>query len=368
MPEHLDAKALSIQEYGKQHFLRPHQRDELERSIAHIDERLANPVILELTGGNREALLKQRTNEAAMLHRGTPPRLSAPDLKKVYTRLKKCEELITNGQPSWTQMERARPSDIDNFIAHENTRHADRDDGTYTTKRAVLARKNYLMTLDWNLPQERRGLAPHEMSQAVLRSDTVRGDSPAYRRNYDFIQWEDATEASLSAEIDDDTYAFFVGLKTLGWADSSIQKKLDWTQPMYAAAMARWRGEAQGQHASTAQNGAQVTAATTPPTRLEHAHRQFTAELHALGLSVKDACVAVHISPVTFKSYERRGWSLVKHKELTQWIAKKTRAVQRSAEPADDKGERAETPEAEPASLSTEILRAFGTKIEGKPV
>lgn len=234
MSETLSARELSIEEYGKHNFLRPVQRQELERSIAGIEERLAQPILLEMAGGDREALEKQHAKEQAMLASGSPPRLDAVGQRHVYKKMQKCEDLIVNGLPTFTMMERGRPADIDHHVAHENAPHQD-EDGKYTTKRAIQAWKNYRLTLDPH------SIEPNFLSIASLRTDTVRGNPALFRKNYDHIRFREYIEENLAEQLDDETYFTFCGLKALEWAEATIRSKLDWTQKMYDVAMTRWR-------------------------------------------------------------------------------------------------------------------------------
>lgn len=234
MAETLTDRDLSIEEYGKRAFLRPQQRQELELSVASIQKRLADPVVLELTGGDAGALEKQLHREQQILARGTPPPLTESQTKKMVNKLKKCEDLITNGMPTYSMMERGRPSDVDHHVAHENARWQD-EDGSYTTKRAILARQNYLLTL------APHSIEPNLLSMTVLRTDTVRGDPAKFRTNWDHIRWRQTMEEEIAAVIGDDEYLLFGGLKALGWSEATIRRKLDWPQSTYDLAMERWR-------------------------------------------------------------------------------------------------------------------------------
>ncbi len=234
MTETLSERELSIEEYGKRSILRSVQRQELERSIVGIEERLAQPILLEMTGGDKAALEQQLVKEREMLARGTPPHLDAAGQRRVYTKMQKCEDIIVNGLPTFTMMERGRPADIDHHVAHENARHHD-EDGHYSTKRAILAWKNYRLTLDPH------SIEPNFLSIASLRTDTVRGNPTLFRKNYDHIKFREYIEENLAEQFDDETYFLFCGLKVLEWAEVTICRKLDWTQKMYDAALARWQ-------------------------------------------------------------------------------------------------------------------------------
>ena len=233
MSETLSEQQLSIEDYGKHSFLRPVQRQELERSIAGIKERLAEPILLEIAGGDRDALAKQLVKEQAMLVRGTPPQLDMAGQRRIYKKMQKCEEIIVNGLPTFTMMERGRPQDVDHHVAHENAPHRD-EDGKYTTKRAIQAWKNYRLTLD------NQSIEPNFLSIASLRTDTVRGNPAAFRKNYDHIRFREYIEEGLAEQLDDETYFQFCGLKTLDWSEATIKRKFDWTQKMYDVAMERF--------------------------------------------------------------------------------------------------------------------------------
>lgn len=234
MVETLTDHELSIEEYGKRGFLRPAQRQELERSIAGIEERLAQPILLEITGGDRAALEKQLVKERGMLERGMPPRLDAAGQRRIYKKMQKCEDIIVNGLPTFTMMERGRPQDVDHHVAHENAPHHD-EDGRYTTKRVIQAWKNYRLTLDPN------GIEPNFLTIASLRTDTVRGNPALFRKNYDHIRFREFIEDRLAEQLDEESYFTFCGLKALDWSEASILRKLDWTQKMYDVAMERLR-------------------------------------------------------------------------------------------------------------------------------
>lgn len=236
MGETLSDRELSIEEYGKKGFLRPVQRQELERSIAGIEERLAQPILLEITGGDRGALEKQLVKERAMLERGIPPQLDVGGQRRVYAKMKKCEDIIVSGLPTFTMMERGRPQDVDHHVSHENVPHHD-EDGRYTTKRAIQAWKNYRLTLDPN------SIEPNFLSIASLRTDTVRGNPALFRKNYDHIRFRELIEDNLADRLDEETYFTFCGLKALDWTEATICRKLDWTQKMYDVAMERMRND-----------------------------------------------------------------------------------------------------------------------------
>lgn len=234
MSETISERELSIEEYGKRSFLRPVQRQELERSISGIEERLAQPILLEMAGGDASALQKQLRKEQAMLDGGTPPKLDNAGQRRVYAKMHKCEDIILNGLPTFTMMDRGRPQDVDHHVSHENASHRD-NDGKYTTKRAIQAWKNYRLTLDPN------SIEPNFLSIASLRTDTMRGNPGLFRKNYDHVRFREFIEESLTNELDDETYFLFCGLKALDWAEATIRLKFDWTQKMYDGAMERWR-------------------------------------------------------------------------------------------------------------------------------
>ena len=257
----LTDKELSIEEYGKRSLLRPAQRQELERSVADIRERLSNPVVLELTGGDPATLEKQLAREEQMLVQGSPPTLTQSQATKMIAKLKKCEALITNGMPTFSMMERGRPSDVDHHVAHENARWQD-EDGQYTTKRAILARQNYLLTL---APSS---LEPNLLSVATLRTDTVRGDPAKFRTNWDAVRWRETMEDEMQAAIDDEKYLLFCGLKAMQWADVTIRQKLDWDLATFDRAMERWREDPemhpQGTNAPSTPNGQRTDTDALP--------------------------------------------------------------------------------------------------------
>mgnify|MGYP001566107895 FL=1 len=230
-------RELSIEEYGKKTFLRPVQRQELERSIAGMEDRLTQPMLLEITGGDRAALEKQLVKERGMLARGTPAQLDMTRQRRIYKKMQKCEDIIVNGLPTFTMMERGRPQDVDHHVAHENAKHRD-EDGHYTTKRAIQAWKNYRLTLDPN------SVEPNYLTIASLRTDHVRGNPALFRQNFDHIRFKELVEESVN-QVDDESYYLFCGLKMLDWAEKTIRRKLDWTQGMYDAAMERWRSDMQ---------------------------------------------------------------------------------------------------------------------------
>jgi hypothetical protein len=237
-------RELSIEEFGKRQFLRPMQRRELEASIRDTEERLQRPDILEMSGGDPATLQKQLAREKRMLEEGTPPDFDAATLRKIAKqKLPKCDGILTNGMPTHTMMQRGRPSDVMHFDAHMNQRHADAEDGVYTTKRADLARKNYVIALESKSPES---LDVNYLSHGILRTDTVRGNPALFRKNYDFTAWRESVEADLAGQLDDEEYLFFCGLKALEWADVNIRRKLDWSMQTFDLAMARWREEQNG--------------------------------------------------------------------------------------------------------------------------
>ena len=231
---------ISIENFGKRSFLRPMQRHDLEYSIRDAEERLQRPDILEMAGGDPAILTKQLQREKRMLEEGTPPDYDGPTLNKLVKKLDKCDKILTNGMPTHTMMERGRPADVMHFDAHMNHRHADAEDGVYTTKRADLARKNYIIALEGKTPSS---LDTNFLSHGILRTDTVRGNPELFRKNYDFTAWRDSVEADLAGQLDEEEYLFFCGLKALEWADVNIRRKLDWSIQTFDIAMARWRSD-----------------------------------------------------------------------------------------------------------------------------
>ena len=251
MPVRAADSEISIENFGKRAFLRPMQRQELEYSIRDAEERLQRPDILEMAGGDPATLAKQLGREKLMLDEGTPPDYDGPTLNKLTKKLNKCDKILTNGMPTHTMMERGRPADVMHFDAHMNHRHADAEDGVYTTKRADLARKNYIIALEGKTPNS---LDTNFLSHGILRTDTVRGNPELFRKNYDFTAWRESVEADLAGQLDEEEYLFFCGLKALDWADTNIRRKLDWSIQHFDLAMARWRSE---------QNGKSTSADTT---------------------------------------------------------------------------------------------------------
>ena len=240
MPVHATDVEISIENFGKKSFLRPQQRSELEFSIRSTEERLTRPDILEMAGGDPATLEKQLVREKRMLEEGTPPDYDGPSLNKIAQKVKKCEGILTNGMPTHTMMERGRPSDIMHFDAHMNARHSDVHDGSFTTKRADLARKNYLIALEAKSPT---ALDVNFLSHGILRTDTVRGNPEIFRKNYDLTAWREAVEEELASQIDEETYLLFTGLKALEWSDVNIRRKFDWSIHTFDIYMARWREE-----------------------------------------------------------------------------------------------------------------------------
>ena len=240
MSVHATDAEISIENFGTKSFLRPQQRSELEFSIRNTEERLLRPDILEMAGGDPATLAKQLAREKRMLEEGTPPDYDGPSLNKIAQKVKKCEDVLTNGMPTHTMMERGRPSDIMHFDAHMNARHSDVHDGSFTTKRADLARKNYLIALEAKSPT---ALDVNFLSHGILRTDTVRGNPEIFRKNYDMTAWREAVEEELASQIDEETYLLFTGLKALEWSDVNIRRKFDWSIRTFDIYMARWRGE-----------------------------------------------------------------------------------------------------------------------------
>ena len=240
MPVHATDVEISIENFGKKSFLRPQQRSELEFSIRSTEERLTRPDILEMAGGDPATLEKQLVREKRMLEEGTPPDYDGPSLNKIAQKVKKCEGILTNGMPTHTMMERGRPGDIMHFDAHMNARHSDVHDGSFTTKRADLARKNYLIALETKSPTS---LDVNFLSHGILRTDTVRGNPEIFRKNYDLTAWREAVEEELASRIDEETYLLFTGLKALEWSDVNIRRKFDWSVSTFDIYMARWREE-----------------------------------------------------------------------------------------------------------------------------
>lgn len=409
MPETMSDSELSIEVYGTKAFLRPVQRQELERSIAGIEERLAEPILLEITGGDRDALEKQLVKERGMLERGMPPQLNITEQRRIYKKMQKCEDIIVNGLPTFTMMERGRPQDVDHHVAHENAPHRD-EDGKYTTKRVIQAWKNYRLTLDPH------SIEPNYLSIASLRTDTVRGNPALFRKNYDHIRFRELIEENLANQLDEETYFTFCGLKALDWSEATILRKLDWTQKMYDVAMERMRNDMlskalQEQHederiSEDVEDGAHVESAINNgcekavsqqevamseqvkrgPRRVSGAILQKSAEprvqiepgwpkseLVKYGIGVGEFCKAWgQKSSTLYYKFVKDGQWVERHLKTARAALAKL-IKERNSEPAGVTESYEGEPElaydsTEPVSGSTAFLRAFGTKIGGKPV
>jgi hypothetical protein len=233
-------RELTVPELAKKAYLRANQRKELEQSTTDLRERLANPALIELSGGDPETLEQQYQREMDMLEQGTPPRYDTQSMNRLARLRKHLEEKFTHSLPTFSQMERAIPSNIDFHTAWEKQHQQD-----------VLAWKTCLQILD---PDESDG-SPNFLSIARLRSDTVKGDPRKYVQNFDFIKWEETLEDELSRDLDDAAYYRFLELKIADWTKPSILKELEWTSKMYEFAMERLRGAAA---TPTLQDGAAV--------------------------------------------------------------------------------------------------------------
>lgn len=229
VPETIPDHELTVESLAKKTFMRPEQRQDLQRSIDSQQERLTNPIILELTGGDPEAVRKQVAKETEMLARGAPPKLGSAQLAKVHRLEAMLRERITHAIPTYGMMERARPTDVDHHVAWERQH-----------KRDVLAWKACLQILDPNNTE------PNFLSIARLRSDTVKGDPRKYTQNFDTIKWAETIEEDLVRDMDDSVYHRFLEYKVLGWSKPSICKELHFSDKMYEAALERLRRSMQG--------------------------------------------------------------------------------------------------------------------------
>jgi hypothetical protein len=229
LPDHVPESHLTVEHLAKATYLRPDQRGDLQRSIAEQQERLANPVVFEMAGGDPETVRQQVAKEQAMLAHGTPPQLPSVQLAKVRRLEQHLREQITHALPTYGMMERGRPTDIDHHVAWEREH-----------KKRVLAWKACLQILDPGNTE------PNFLSVARLRGDTVRGDPRRYTQNFDQIKWDEVIEDDLIRDMDDSAYHHFLELKLLNWSKPNICKELSWSPKMYEAAMERLRQSHQG--------------------------------------------------------------------------------------------------------------------------
>lgn len=224
MPEHIPDSELTVDSLAKKTYLRIDQRRDLEQGIRAAKERLEQPMLLELTGGDPDMVRKQLARENAMLDEGTPPQLSSTQTARICRLEQHLRDQIMHAMPTFTMMERARPTDIDHHVAWEREH-----------KRRVLAWKTCLLMLDPHNTE------PNFLSIARLRSDTVKGDPRRYTQNFDQIKWEEVIEDDLIRDLDDGAYQTFLEYKLLGWSKPSIYKAMAWTPAIYEAAMERLR-------------------------------------------------------------------------------------------------------------------------------
>ena len=325
MPTTATAEELTVDSLAEKRYLRVGQRQELEQSTQDIRAALQNP--------DREALIdpgtlhKQLRDFDKMLASGTPPEYDGSSKNKVNRIRVHLEEQLQNGMLTFTEMERGRPDDVDKYHAYHKV-----------NTKLSLAWKNCCIILDRNNGEY------NFLSISRLRTDTVRGDPRAFKKNWDNIAWNKIIEEDLERDLGDEAYLEFLELKVVEWAKPNICKKLQWTPEMYEAAMQRLR-DSKGSNGHQAIEDPiteniikqQVSRPGQPP-KSTSSIGGFKERLDAIDKDVDEFCHDLSISRKTFFIYERKGWSKVKKQEAEGLIEGYTFTPQQTVEPTDPEG------------------------------
>jgi len=221
-------QSLTVPELAKQTYLRPEQRQDLERSRAEIHAILSDPHLRAVA--DEEALQKQLDRETELLERGTPPEYDTQTKNKLFRSAKVLEADIQSTMLTRDEMERPIPSNIDKYMRWHY--------GPYNGDQKMAALRTIKQILDPNNAE------PHFLSLAGIRDgvdENHRVNLPVYRDNYEKIQWEEVVEENLIRDMDTQEYQKFLEFKVLDWSKVSICKEMSWSSKQYEAALIKLR-------------------------------------------------------------------------------------------------------------------------------
>ncbi len=222
----LTAKELSVDTLASKSYLTVDQRKSLEESIASAEAMLRDPETRAAgVAPDVEMLEHQLARERQMLTVGTPPKLDTLSKNRVFQRVQALEEDFAASLPTYEQMQRARPDDIDWHTAWERF-----------NQEKVRAWQQGLLMLDPDNTE------PNFRSIARLRGNTAqRTDPRKYWQGFDAIAFGKHIEEELIETLDDLAYARFLELKMRQWSKLTICKELEWSAALYDAAEERLR-------------------------------------------------------------------------------------------------------------------------------
>lgn len=232
----MSQKALTSAFLQKQTYLSPQKREQIRENIQSLEWALRGqsmhrgmdmPRDVPIPGYSPpepEILQESLDKEQALYAASTPPAVSPLEKNRLFRRLKELDEKIKHAMPTYDMMEQPTMNNVEHHMAWERQ-----------AKPLILERKAILRVLD---PDND---STFFTSVEQLRSSTPPKGNPAKLfQNFDYIQFQQTTEATLNL-LDDEGYSRFLELKCAGWADATIQKQLGWTRELYNAAMTRWR-------------------------------------------------------------------------------------------------------------------------------
>lgn len=221
-------QSLTVAELAKQNYLRPEQRQDLERSASEIGNILSDPHLRAVA--DEEALQTQLNRERELLESGTPPEYDTATKNKLFRLGQKLESDIQSTMLTPSEMERPTPGNIDKYMRwHYGSFNGDQKMAALRTIKQILDPCNN---------------EPNFLSIAGLREgidESHRVNLPVYRDNYDKIQWEEVVEDNLIRDMDPQEYQTFLELKLLDWSKAGICKELNWSTRQYEAALLKLR-------------------------------------------------------------------------------------------------------------------------------
>ena len=237
MPETAVLETLDVEALSRKTFLRPHQREELQREIQTLewalkghsmhDGRPMPHFATDADPADPEVLQESLERNQSMLQRHDPLAVNVDPMVKnrLYRLMRDLEGKIQADMPSYEMMERPTPVNVDWHMAWEKTH-----------KKNVLAWKAIRRILEPNNTE------PNFTNVELLRrSEHPKGDPRKYWQHFEEISFSERVEEEIN-QLSDEQYLEFLKLKALEWSAVTICKQLGWHRETYELAMARLRG------------------------------------------------------------------------------------------------------------------------------
>ena len=226
-----------VETLSRKTFLRPHQREELQREIEMLewalkghsmhDGRPMPHFATDADPADPEQLQESLTRNQGMLKRHDPLAVDVNPMVKnrLYRLMRDLEGKIQADMPSHEMMERPTPVNVDWHMAWEKTH-----------KKNVLAWKAIRRLLEPNNTE------PNFTNIELLRrAEQPKGDPRKYWQHFEEISFSERVEEEIN-QLSDEQYLEFLKLKALEWSAVSICKQLGWQRDTYELAFARLRG------------------------------------------------------------------------------------------------------------------------------